>query len=153
MFGASTTLARFLDQTKAGARAAQWIGGVAGVLQLALALMATWGLVAYAVERRTSEFGVRLALGATPAAIVQLVMRPSLLLLAAGVVMGGLGGVVASRVLKVGILRPRAGHMDRDDSAGAHLRRGRGNGRMGAGAACRRDKHAAALRQNSARVT
>jgi predicted permease len=100
MFGASTTLARFLDQTKAGARAAQWIGGVAGVLQLALALMATWGLVAYAVERRTSEFGVRLALGATPAAIVQLVMRPSLLLLAAGVVMGGLGGVVASRVLE-----------------------------------------------------
>jgi hypothetical protein len=29
-----------------------WIGGVAGLLQLALALMATWGLVAYAVERR-----------------------------------------------------------------------------------------------------
>jgi len=92
-------ITRFLDQMLAPERAGQWIGGAAGLLQLGLAVMAVWGLVAYAVERRRSEIAIRRALGATEAGIVQLVMRPSLWLLAVGGVIGSLTGVMAARVL------------------------------------------------------
>ncbi|HYN06251.1 MAG TPA: ADOP family duplicated permease [Vicinamibacterales bacterium] len=91
--GTAMPLSHFLDQAKTGGRVAQWVGGVAGLLQLGLALMAIWGLVAYAVERRTAEFAIRRALGATEASIVRLVMRPSVWLLAAGAVLGCVAGV------------------------------------------------------------
>jgi predicted permease len=97
--GAPMSIQRYLDQFAIGARVAQWGGGAAGVLQLALALMALWGLVAYAIQRRMPEIGIRLALGATRASIVQLVMRPSILIVAIGLVCGGLAGGIAGNVL------------------------------------------------------
>jgi putative ABC transport system permease protein len=97
--GPAMSMQRYLDQVKIGARVTQWGGGLAAVLQLALALMALWGLVAYAVQRRTAEIGIRLALGATRASIVHLVVRPSLLVAAIGLVNGGIAGVAAGEVL------------------------------------------------------
>jgi len=107
-------LATWLDDTRAPERATQWIGGATGVAQFALVLMALWALVAYSVERRTAEIGVRLALGATPRSLVQLVLRPSLFLIAAGAVLGTAVGLAAGSVLQsefVGIasLEPAAG--------------------------------------------
>ena len=96
LVGPAIPLRQLMDQAKTEARVAQWIGGVAGALQLGLALMAIWGLVAYAVERRTAEIGIRRALGATEASVVTIVMRPSLRLLAIGALLGtGAGAVVA----------------------------------------------------------
>lgn len=100
MVGPATPLRHAYEQALIGERAAQWIGGAAGLLQLVLALMATWGLVAYAVERRMVEIAIRRALGATEASILQLVMRPSLWLLAIGAVVGCAAGVVAARILQ-----------------------------------------------------
>ena len=71
----------------------------AGLLQLGLALMATWGLVAYAVERRTAEIAIRRALGATEAGILRLVMRPSLWLLAVGAPIGAIAGAAIATVM------------------------------------------------------
>ena len=81
-------------------RFAQWIGGAAGAVQLGLALMAVWGLVAYAVQRRTTEIAIRRALGATESGIVQLVMRPSLWLLGIGGAIGCVAGYVGANIIQ-----------------------------------------------------
>ncbi len=60
------------------------LGGAA----LLLACAAVYGLLSYSVTRRTGEFGVRFALGATPAAIVTMVLRGLFLVLAGGLVAG-----------------------------------------------------------------
>lgn len=93
-------LVAWLDEMRAPERATQWIGGAAGVAQFALVLMALWALVAYSVERRTAEIGVRLALGATPRSLVQLILRPALSFIAAGAVLGSAIGVAAGTVLE-----------------------------------------------------
>lgn len=98
--GAAMTLSDFMNQSLIGARLTQVVGTGAGLLQLGLALMATWGLVAYSVERRTAEIAIRRALGATESSIRQLVMRGSLWLLAAGGAVGCIAGVAGASILQ-----------------------------------------------------
>ena len=108
IIGAGMPLSEFLDQSRAPVRASQRVGAIAGVLQLGLALMATWALVAYAVERRTKEIAIRRALGASEASILRLVMRPSMRLLAVGGAVGLVAGIFVARALhaEVGGLAP-----------------------------------------------
>jgi len=97
--GMPMSFTQLMEQAKAPERLTQWIGGVAGLLQLGLALMAIWGLVAYAVERRTAEIAIRRALGETEAGIIRLVMRPSLWLLGIGAAIGCVAGIVVTKAL------------------------------------------------------
>ena len=89
-----------LDDALIGERLTQWIGGGAGIAQFGLALMALWSLVAYAVERRTTEMGIRLALGATPGGLVQLALRPAFILISAGVAAGIGAGLAGAMVMQ-----------------------------------------------------
>jgi predicted permease len=59
---------------------------LAGVL---LAVVGMYGLVSYAVSKRTAEIGLRIAIGATEQAIRQMILREAALLGTAGVVLGG----------------------------------------------------------------
>ena len=77
------------------------VSGFFGVVALALAGVGLYGLTSYMVVRRTGEFGVRMALGALPRQVLALVLRESLGLVAAGIVLGlvaayGASGAVAS---------------------------------------------------------
>lgn len=89
-----------MDQALIGERVMRMVGAAIGALQLALAMMALWGLVAYNVSRRTSEMGIRLALGATPAGLVRLIVRPAGRLIAAGVLIGSIAGAAIARVVQ-----------------------------------------------------
>jgi predicted lysophospholipase L1 biosynthesis ABC-type transport system permease subunit len=67
----------------------------AAVLALLLACLGIYGTLAYSVARRTSEIGVRMALGAEPARVVTMVLRESLAPVVTGVTIGlvaALGG-------------------------------------------------------------
>lgn len=62
--------------------------GLFGLLALALASVGLYGITAYSVARRTSEIGLRMALGANRAQVLAMVLRRSLLLVAVGLAIG-----------------------------------------------------------------
>jgi predicted permease len=63
-----------------------------GLLALGLACLGLYGVMSYIVERRTSEIGVRLALGSTRSAVLRLVLKETVLL----ITLGGLIGLALS---------------------------------------------------------
>lgn len=58
------------------------------------------GVIAFSVNQRTQEFGVRLALGATPTSLLGMVMRQALVLVAAGLAIGIGAALLSSRALR-----------------------------------------------------
>ena len=69
-------------------------------MALLLASVGLYGTVAYEAARRRRECGIRLALGASPAAIRALVARAGLVPVAGGLVAGSIGSVIAGRLLR-----------------------------------------------------
>lgn len=67
---------------------------------LLLTVVGIFSVLAYTVDRRMGEFGVRLALGATPRDLVQLVMQRGVLLSLTGIVLGLAGALALTRYLK-----------------------------------------------------
>jgi ABC-type antimicrobial peptide transport system permease subunit len=72
--------------------------GVFAALALLLAAAGLYGVVSYATQRRTREFGIRLALGASAASVRRLVLSKTGRLAAAGVVLGLGAAATASRL-------------------------------------------------------
>ena len=64
-----------------------------GVLATFLTSVGLYGVLAYDVARRTSELGIRMALGASRPAILQMIMKEALLLVGAGLALGLLAAV------------------------------------------------------------
>jgi len=73
--------------------------GILAGLALLLACIGTYGILAYFTSQRIPEFGVRIALGATPSNLISLVLRQSLGIWI-GVCIGLLAGLAAARLLK-----------------------------------------------------
>jgi len=73
---------------------------VLSVIAITLTLVGLFSVLAYAVDRRKREFGLRLALGATTWNVVGLVLRRGLVLASVGVVFGLAGALVLSRFLQ-----------------------------------------------------
>ena len=73
--------------------------GVFAGIALMLAAIGVYGLLAHGVAQRVNEFGLRMALGASPSGVVGLVMRQGLTLALAGVAIGLVLAVVAVRAL------------------------------------------------------
>ncbi len=64
-----------------------------------LAVVGTYGIVSYSVAQRTSEIGVRMALGANAAATVLMIVRQALRIVVVGAALGVLGAVGATQFL------------------------------------------------------
>ena len=94
---------RTFDDLRADAtRDARVQAGLAAVLAglaMGLALIGLYGLMGYFVVRHVREFGVRAALGATPASIVRLVLRRAERLTGAGLILGIGASLAATRGL------------------------------------------------------
>ena len=74
-----------------------------GVLALLLAAIGIYGMLAYSVSRRTSEIGIRMALGARPAKVLGMVLREAAWIAAVGII-GGLGAALAMGKLIASLL-------------------------------------------------
>jgi predicted permease len=74
--------------------------GVFAALALVLAGIGVYGVLAYGVAQRTREIGIRVALGARPSAVLGMTLMSGIKLVSAGIMLGGLSGVFATRVLR-----------------------------------------------------
>ncbi|HET9373299.1 MAG TPA: ADOP family duplicated permease, partial [Vicinamibacterales bacterium] len=98
------SLTRSMETLMADATAAQrllmtLVGALAGAAVL-LAAIGIHGLIAHSVAERRREFGIRMALGATPGATVRRVTLDGLLLASAGVALGAVLAVPASSLVQ-----------------------------------------------------
>jgi putative ABC transport system permease protein len=93
------TVADFLVARSAVRRFVVALLSAYAAIALALAAVGLYGVVAYGVAQRQREFGIRLALGASPMGVVRMVLREGLLLVVIGVVFGALLSVAAGRLL------------------------------------------------------
>ena len=100
------TLAEEVDNTTVGDRLTAALSSLFGLIAALLAGAGIYGLLAYLVTERMHEIGIRLALGAQPAQIGELITRQTLSMTAVGVTLG-LGGALmagpATRSLLYGI--------------------------------------------------
>ena len=82
------TQAGLIDRMLRTERLLRLLSGALGVVALTLSAVGLAGLLAYAVARRTSEIGVRIALGAATGQVMRMILRDSMGMLAAGIVIG-----------------------------------------------------------------
>ena len=74
--------------------------GVFALTALLLAMAGVFGVLAYSVAQRTREIGVRIALGATPRAILRMVLSQGLLTIAIGTAIGLAGSFALTRTMR-----------------------------------------------------
>ena len=84
----ATTMTETLSSSVATPRFRALLVGTFAALALALAIAGVYGVMAYAVSRRTAEIGVRMAMGAASSDILRLVMGQGLGLASAGIALG-----------------------------------------------------------------
>ena len=93
------TLADTLSTMLAPRRFVMVLMGVFAQFALVVAALGLYGLLQYAVSRRTHEIGVRMALGATRGRIIQTVLRQGGLLILTGAGLGLAGGYAMSQIV------------------------------------------------------
>jgi predicted permease len=77
---------------------------------LLLTATGLYGLLAYAVSRRTREIGVRMALGASRSTIVTMILRRALMLIAIGTALGGAGALAGQALIRRLVVAVDASH-------------------------------------------
>jgi len=93
------TIPQLRDQELVQERLLAQLSSFFGLLALLLACVGLYGVMSYDVARRTHEIGIRMALGAQRRDVVSLVLRETMLLVGAGVVIGLSAALWATRLI------------------------------------------------------
>ena len=93
------TLAGEVDDSLASEKLIARLSSFFGMLALLLASIGIYGVLSYAVARRTSEVGLRMALGAPRSNVVWLIMRDVLLLVTIGLAIGVPAALAGGRLI------------------------------------------------------
>ena len=101
---ASSSLEEHVGLALLPQRFAAIVSATLGLAALVLAIIGVYGIVAYAVARRTREIGIRVAIGATPRSVVALVAREGLQLAAIGLGVGVVLALAATRAMSAFLL-------------------------------------------------
>lgn len=94
------TMSQVAAESMSRRRFAMQVVGLFGILALLLAAVGIYGVIAYSVTQRTREIGIRVALGASRTAILRWVLKQGLMLTLAGVVVGLVGALALTRLLR-----------------------------------------------------
>jgi putative ABC transport system permease protein len=103
VFIEATTMEGQVDATLLPAMLAAQTGSLVGIVATILAAIGLYGVIAYAVARRTREIGIRMALGAAPGGVVAMVMRQGLTVTSFGVLTGVALSWPAARAISSGL--------------------------------------------------
>jgi putative ABC transport system permease protein len=95
----SMTISQLIGEELWGARMGAALLAVFGLLALILASVGIYGVLSFSISQRTSEFGIRLALGARPSDVLRLALGQTLALVAAGALIGVTGGLIVTRMV------------------------------------------------------
>ncbi|HEV8446225.1 MAG TPA: ABC transporter permease [Gemmatimonadaceae bacterium] len=97
--GEPTSLAASIDAALTRERIAATLATLFGIIALSLVAVGLYGVMLYQVAARTTEIGIRVALGASPSAVVGLVLRQSLAIVAIGLAAGVPLALLAGRAV------------------------------------------------------
>ena len=90
---------KFVDDALFSARMGVALLSVFGLLALGLASIGLYGIMAYSVNLRRREIGVRMAVGAARSSVLRLVLKQGMSLVLAGVMIGLVAGLAVGRLL------------------------------------------------------
>jgi putative ABC transport system permease protein len=94
------TMTETLDAARSRPRFLATLLGLFSATALLLAAVGLYGVISYSVARRTTEFGIRMAMGAEAGDVVRLVAAQGLKLAAIGVLAGAAGALALTRLIR-----------------------------------------------------
>ncbi len=94
------TMTEWLDRSLWTRRAFSWLFGAFAAVAILLAVAGIYGVVSFAVSRRTREIGIRIALGARPGDVMLRVLAGGMVLVAIGLAVGLAASMVVANVLE-----------------------------------------------------
>jgi predicted permease len=94
------TMDQIVDESLSGDRFGTVLFGSFAAVALLLAAIGIYGVMSFVVAQRTHEIGLRIALGASPAQVLRLVLREGILLALGGLLLGLGGAYFVGRLMK-----------------------------------------------------
>jgi len=93
------TMDQWLSNSAAQPRLNTTLLAIFAAVALVIASIGIYGVIAYSVNQRTGEIGVRMALGATPRGVLRLIVSEGMKVALIGIGTGLLGGLVLGRAV------------------------------------------------------